>query len=403
MLHTRARVALARLNHPHIRRIAHTSARTGVLAARLLRWQRQLERFSTLARAMTRRRMLAILRVLFYVLPLAPLRRHALQRVRLTAVRPAKDTVTRARVIANPSSGTMLVPGALEELHEVVRWLNEQGLPTELCLTKHARHATQLAREAVKARMEMVIAAGGDGTINDVIQALAGQTTALGVLPLGTVNVWAHEMGIPRTAVGAADVLLQGERRRVDLGRAGSRYFLLMAGIGFDAEVARRVDQSPLKRMGLKVLDYAAVAGFLTVTQRPARLTIRQDGKRRTARSLMVIIGNTRLYGGAMTFTGRAVADDGLLDVVVVDGGGLLHRANVLGRAILRRDSLGTRVKYNRCRQLRLESDVPLPVQVDGEVLGTLPLTFSVAPLALTVIVPEGASPELFARDPLPQ
>jgi diacylglycerol kinase family enzyme len=115
-------------------------------------------------------------------------------------------------------------------------------------------------------------------------------------------------------------------------------------------------------------------------------------------RSLMVIIGNTRLYGAAFSFTGRAVADDGLLDVVIVGGGGPLYRAGVLGRALLRRRSLGPRVKYSRCRSIRLESDVPLPVQVDGEVIGMLPLTFSVAPLALTVIVPSHAPPALFSR-----
>jgi YegS/Rv2252/BmrU family lipid kinase len=345
--------------------------------------------------------MITVMRVAFFVLPLAPIRKRTMQRMRLTGVRLSRNVAPRARVIANPFSGTTIVPGVLEELRETVQWLTEHGLPTELCLTERPGHATELAREAVRAGMDMVIAGGGDGTINDVIQALAGHTTALGVLPLGSANVWAHEMGIPRTPIGAAEVLLRGARRRVDLGKAGNRYFLLMAGIGFDAEVARRVDAGTMKRLGLKMLDYAAVAGFLTLTQRPARITIRQEGKRRQMHSLMVIIGNTRLYGSALTFTGRAVADDGLLDVVVMGGGGLLYRAGVLLRAILRRRSLGPRVKYSRCRSIRLESDVPLPVQVDGEVIGLLPLTFSVAPLALTVIVSPSAPPDLFSRDAL--
>ncbi len=387
----------ARLSQPRIRHIA----RTGVWAMRALRWRQAMRRSSKLARVATRRRMIAVLRVAFYVLPLAPLRKRALTRMPLVGTRPARGVVARARIIANPFSGTMIVPGVIEELREAVAWLCDHGLPTELCLTTRPGHAVELAREAVKARLDIVIAAGGDGTINDVIQALAGTTTALGVLPLGTANVWAHEMGIPRTATGAADVLLSGVRRRVDLGRAGSRYFLLMAGVGFDAEVARRVDASALKRLGVKLLEYLAVASFLSVTQRPARVLIRQDGRRRSTRSLMIIIGNTRLYGSALTFTGRAVADDGLLDVVVVGGGGLLHRASVLGRAVLRRRSLGPRVQYHRCRALRLEADAPLPVQVDGEVIGTLPLTFSVAPLALTVIVPPHAPSALFSRQPL--
>ncbi len=396
------RRARDRLDHPRVRSIARTGARTGSVAAWMLRWQQALQRAYGLARVSTRRRTVAVLRVAFYVLPLAPLRRNALRRVRLPRSRSDRGPAPRARVIANPFSGTMIVPGMLEELQEAVQYLCDRGLPAELWLTERAGHATELARQAVKDGMEIVIAAGGDGTINDVIQALADQPTALGVLPLGSINVWAHEMGIPRTATGAAEVILRGVRRRVDLGRAGKRYFLLMAGIGFDAEVARRVEGGTLKRLGLKVLDYAAVASFLTVTQRPAKLYIRQDKRRHAARSLMVIVGNTRLYGGAMTFTNRAVADDGLLDVVIVGGGGLLYRAGVLLRAALRRPSLGPRVVYSRCRKIRLESDVPLPVQVDGEVIGTLPLTVSVAPQALTVIVPEHAPTALFSREPLP-
>ena len=105
----------------------------------------------------------------------------------------------------------------MRELEEAVTYLNAHGLPTELRLTERPGHAVELAREAVQAGMDIVIAAGGDGTVNDVIQALAGHETALGVLPLGTVNVWAREVGIPLCATDACEVLLNGVRRQVDL------------------------------------------------------------------------------------------------------------------------------------------------------------------------------------------
>ncbi|HEY7850652.1 MAG TPA: diacylglycerol kinase family protein, partial [Ktedonobacterales bacterium] len=250
---------------------------------------------------------------------------------------------------------------------------------------------------AVAGGMEMVIAAGGDGTVNDVIQALAGHTTALGVLPMGTVNVWAREMGIGLTAAEARETLVSGVRRRVDLGRAGQRYFLMMAGIGFDAEVARRVERGALKRVGLKMLDYIAAVVALSVTAKPADLRIQIGGRRRRERALMVIIGNTRLYGGAMTFTKRAVADDGALDVVVIGSGGLAHRIGVLWRAFLRRPGAGPRVRYERAQAIRVESRRAEPVQVDGEVIGHLPMTFTVAPQALRVILPPDAPAELFS------
>jgi diacylglycerol kinase family enzyme len=116
----------------------------------------------------------------------------------------------------------------------------------------------------------------------------------------------------------------------------------------------------------------------------------------------MVIIGNTRLYGGTMTFTRNAIADDGWLDAVTVGGGGITHKLAVLFGAMLRRKSLGPRVRYDRAKWIRLEAAQPLPVQVDGEVIGNLPMTFTIAPEALTVIVPEFAEAPLFQKPPLP-
>jgi diacylglycerol kinase family enzyme len=128
---------------------------------------------------------------------------------------------------------------------------------------------------------------------------------------------------------------------------------------------------------------------------------MRYDGTRRSVNALMLLIGNTRLYGGALTFAKQAVADDGWLDLVIVRNGSLAYRASVLLRAFFRRASLGPLVRYERFRTVRFESHVPLPVQVDGEVIGTLPMTFSVAPQALTVIIPPTAPPALFSRPPL--
>jgi YegS/Rv2252/BmrU family lipid kinase len=362
---------------------------------RLVYPQRPMRRVVTNGRTAWQR-MRATLRLAYYILPAPLLRPRLLIRA---AARPS--IAPRARIIANPLSGSLHGDLGVEALEEAAIWMTKRGLPTEICLTERPRHAHQLAAEAVRAGMDMVIAAGGDGTVNEVVQALAGHATALGVLPIGTVNVWAREMGIPLKLAQARELLVSGARRRVDLGRAGGHYFLLMAGIGFDAEVARRVERGILKRWGLKLLEYAATAGFLSMTRSPTRIWMRCDGKRRTTEALMVLIGNTRLYGGAFRFAKHAVADDGLLDVVIVGGGSLLARVGVLARALARRGSLGPRVRYARCRTIRLESSVPLPVQVDGEVIGTLPMTFSIVPGALSVIVPAGAPPELFAREPL--
>jgi YegS/Rv2252/BmrU family lipid kinase len=341
------------------------------------------------------RRMPAPLATLFFV---APTRRRAateLPRV----VSPARPP--QARIIANPVSGAAAHPLWRADLEETAAWLTEHGLPTELCLTDRPGGARQLAEEAVRGRLRTVVAAGGDGTINEVVQALAGHTTALGVLPLGTVNVWAREINLPHTLAEARTVILHGQRRRIDLGRANTRYFLLMAGVGIDAEATRRVQQHYLALRGLKLLDYAVTGGLLSFTQRPARLRVEREGRRRHLEAVQIVIGNTRLYGGAFAFTQRALADDGQLDVVYVGGRRLRHRAQVLLRAALRRRSLGVHALYDRVRAVRIESDAPLPVHVDGELAGFLPMTFTACPRMLTVIVPPAAPTDLFQHPPL--
>ncbi|HEX6797359.1 MAG TPA: diacylglycerol kinase family protein [Ktedonobacterales bacterium] len=378
---------LARANAERLRRLTRLSA----WIVRLLAWREPAHQWLTTLRTLPERSRAAF-RLAYYVAP------HAL----LRPARPALALSPTVRLIVNPASGGVHGGVDLALLRQTAVWLGEHGMPAEVCLTSGPGDATRLASEAVSKHLDLVVAVGGDGTVNGVIQALAGHDTALGVLPMGTVNVWAREMGISMNVVEARELLLHGARRRVDLGRAGSRYFLLMAGVGFDAEVARRVDRGPLKRIGLKLLHYITTAGVLSVTQSPTRVRMRFNGKRRSYNALMILIGNTRLYGGALSFTNRAVADDGLLDLVVVENGGLLYRLGVLGRALLRRASLGPRVRYRQARAIRVDADEPLPVQVDGEVIGTLPMTFSVAAGALTVVVPRDAQPRLFQHAPLP-
>jgi YegS/Rv2252/BmrU family lipid kinase len=363
-----------------------------MIGLQMLEWRERMRRPLALTTPTTIRRMGAMARLAYYVLP-APTRRKqdALDDESGVRFHP------RARIIANPRSGTLRMPLVLNQLNQVVAALTDAGLPVELCLTDRPGHASELAREAVRTGLEMVVAAGGDGTINEIIQELAGHSTALGILPLGTVNVWARETRIPLSLPDAARVLLYGVRRRVDLGRAGNRYFLMMAGVGFDAEVAQRVERSVLKRIGLKMLDYLTTVGMLGVTHKPVLVRMKHDGKRREISSHMLVVGNTRLYGGALTFTRHAIADDGLLDVVTVGGGGLIYRLGILRNAFLRRPRRGPRVRYERARNIRVEADAPLPVQVDGELIGKLPMSFSIAPLALTVVVPSNAPDELFS------
>lgn len=383
------------IRQPAIVRRLSAIARYGAYAATAAHWRTRFLRAWHAIHLVSIEYLQMLTHVTYFIQPASAL---PTRRVSPTPgeVHPESSEKPRARIIANPVSGTMRAPGMLAQLQAAADYLTLHGLPAEVRLTEHVGHATELARESVAKQMDIVIAAGGDGTVNDVVQGLAGHPTALGVLPLGTVNVWARETGIPLHIFEACDVVLSGVRRRVDLGRANTRYFLMMAGIGFDAEVTRRVEHGRLKRLGLKLVEYLATASVLTLTTRPAHIWLTSNGKRRPTSALMIVIGNTRLYAGALTFATRAVADDGVLDIVVIGGGGLLYRAGVVRRALLRRPSRGPQLRYERARTIRIDSTPPMPVQVDGEIIGTLPMTFSIAPLALTVIVPQTAPAALF-------
>lgn len=304
--------------------------------------------------------------------------------------RPSKPR--SAIIIANPHSG--FLPHG-HRLKEALEYLQRHEWRAELQYTKEPGDGTRLAQEAVKQRVTMVIAAGGDGTINEIIQGLAGSETALGVLPTGTVNVWAREMGIPLDLHDACNVLVYGQTRRTDLGCINGRYFLLMVGIGFDAEVTQAVERKPLKRLG--VLGYALAALWFGPGYAGFPMVMRQGDVVVKTRALQAVVGNTQLYAGAFKFTWQARCDDGQLDLCIVRKRNLIGRFVVLWDFFLRRDTRPRWVRYERFTSITIETPRPVAYQIDGDPGGYTPATLSVQPGALLVVVPRKTPPGLFA------
>jgi YegS/Rv2252/BmrU family lipid kinase len=301
-----------------------------------------------------------------------------------------------AIIIANPLSGSFPRHYAYK-LDETLTFLRQRGWKVDLHITKAAGEAQQLAHEAVARHANLVIAAGGDGTINEIIQELAGSETALAVLPYGTINVWAREIGIPLDIAVAREVLLNGQVRNIDLGRLNDRYFLLMAGIGIDGEVTQAVEKKPIKRLG--VLGYLLIATWLGLGYPSFRARLRFNNKRPLKlRALQIIVGNTQLYAGAVKFTWEAKCDDGLLDVCVV------RRRSVLGRIvmaldfILRREKRNQWIRYYTVTSLEISTRQPVAIQVDGEPAGSTPARFTIAAGALKVLVPQKVPEGLFSK-----
>ncbi len=301
-----------------------------------------------------------------------------------------------ALVIVNPVS-PHLPPR--RHLREAAAWLRAQDWRADWAFTRWAGEATAIARRAVGEGRDLVVVCGGDGTINEAINGLAGSQTPLAVIPAGTANVWAKEVGLPRRPLAALQVALQGQARRMDLGRAGAagegRYFFMMAGVGLDGQIAASLPLEVKRYLGATAYAVAAVRESLRF--RGQRLRLLLDGEPFEAPLLMMVVGNTRNYGGVAEITAHAYANDGLLDVCLFPGEGTLdivrHTLRVLAKAHLRAPS----VLYRQVRRVELAEESVLPVQLDGDFCPAYPTLFEVAPAALTVMLPR-RTPPLFRR-----
>ncbi len=296
----------------------------------------------------------------------------------------------RALLIHNTRSGQR-DRGA--EIAAAVQRLISAGWKLDAVSSDSAAELELQARRAVEAGVDMVIAAGGDGTLNLAIQAMAYRRAVLGILPTGTANVWALEMGIPTDIRAATELLLSGCTATVDLGRADGRYFLFVAGIGFDASVTREMNPGSKRKLGK--LAYVIAAIVQASKLRGTEATIVADGRVSRQRVLMVVASNTRLYGGVINMAPDAFVDDGLLDFWVFRGRGLLAAAAHVVTVLLGRHYRDPGARYYRSTTLTVAAKGDLPVQLDGDYYGVTPVTISVAPGALRVVVPPGRHPIL--------
>jgi diacylglycerol kinase (ATP) len=304
-------------------------------------------------------------------------------------------------LIVNPRSGPWDVR---RELPVVMNHLEEHGWKSTLHQTERAGEATQLAKQAREEGLDAVFVSGGDGTINEVINGLAESSVALGVLPGGTGNVWAKELGLPTRSprhwlplVDAARALVAGSTRRIDLGKANGRYFLQWAGLGLDADVTYAMEPRTRRQRRLGTLTYivAGVTAAANLVGTRARIWI--DDELVYRRSILIVISNSQLYGGKVRIATDARLDDGLLDVNVFAGTGFASAIRtVLGVAtgLHVRDP---RHSFYRGSVIRVEADKAMAIHVDGEPFDTTPLECAVVPRALTVLVPARTRSELFA------
>jgi diacylglycerol kinase (ATP) len=310
---------------------------------------------------------------------------------------------TDVLLIFNPIAGPR--SELRRDLERVVDYLGERGWRVRVRTTRKPGDATELARAAVAAQCKAVLAAGGDGTVHEVVNGLVGSDTAMGVLPIGTGNVWAKEIGLPTLSLTqpdrlltAARMLVDGEVRWVDVGQAGDRYFLVCAGVGIDSTVAAQVEPRSRTTKQLGAVAYLSAGLRIASDFGGVRGTIVVDDYTIRTRLIMVVVSNIQLYGGLVKMTPEARVDDGLLDVRIFKGLGpawvFRHVAGVFTHRHLR-DPM---VTHYQGRRVTIYTAEPFPVQLDGEPVGMTPVSLEVVPRALRVLVPRAAPADLFAH-----
>jgi diacylglycerol kinase (ATP) len=304
----------------------------------------------------------------------------------------------RARLIFNPSAGMRDEHAEIQRAADV---LNACGWSVEIVETKHVGDATRLARAAAGQNLDALIAAGGDGTVNEVANGLVDTPTALGVLPSGTANVWAKEMGLPLgDLVTAARRLADADVRPIDVGEVRGpaiepRIFVLWSGVGLDALITSDIEPQREMKRRLGALMFWLVGVRDAWSYHGKRATLIVGDKRLNRRVILALAANAQLYGGIVRIAPTAQVDDGLLDFVVFKGTGFWATAWHLVRVFLGAHVRDPQVEIYRAPYIAV-SGKNLRVHVDAEPIGLAPVEIRVRPRALRVLVPKTANRRLF-------
>jgi diacylglycerol kinase (ATP) len=296
----------------------------------------------------------------------------------------------RSWIIVNPNAGSV---DDLAGIEEVLGRLPD----TSMKLTEQAGDAERLAREALDQGVERVVAAGGDGTLNEVINGLSADFSraCLGLLPLGTGNDFARTIGVPNDLEGALAVLEEGRVRTLDVARAHigdiggiagrGRCFLNMSAGGFSGEVSERAGEAkdrwgPLAYMRAAIGALPELKGFLV------RITL-NGAETLELETYNVVISNGRYVASGIPVAPRAVLDDGLLEVMIAPATTIPQLAVLVPTVLLGRHMDSDLLLFRKATRVEIEGDPPMAFNVDGELLGEGPARFEILPRALRMIV----------------
>lgn len=287
------------------------------------------------------------------------------------------------------------------------RVFQQYGWGVEIETTLDGNHIPILARQAVQENMDSIIIVGGDGSINKALPGLVGTETALGILPAGTSNVWAQELGLPGLSLTrwsaleeSAHRLAHGSVQSVDVGLCNDKYFLLWAGIGLDAFIVHRIEPRKQWQKNFTIVRYAADVVWSASRWSGINLRVITNDHIVEGQFMLAEVSNIRLYaGGLATLSPQAVLDDGLMELWLFDGTSLEHILQQAWSLWSGQHVNSNRVQCLPFQKIRMESDSPIYIQMDGEPeIGGEHVTIEVLPRLLKVLIPDQASKSLFSN-----
>ncbi|WP_208591348.1 diacylglycerol kinase [Gracilibacillus suaedae] len=279
----------------------------------------------------------------------------------------------RARIIYNPTSGREAFK---KELPEVLRRFEEAGYETSAHATKCEGDATNAAKIAVDRKFDLIIAAGGDGTINEVIHGMAEQEyrPQLAIIPVGTTNDFARALGIPREIQKAVSVILEHHTRMLDIGKVNDHYFMNIAGGGKLTELTYEVP-SKLKTM-LGQLAYYLKGIEMLPSLKPTKVQIEYDGKWFDDEIMLFLVSNTNSVGGFEKIAPEAKMDDGYFDLVILRKTNLAEFVRIASLATKGAHLEDKNIFYTRANRIKVHTEEKMQLNLDGEYGGLLPGEF---------------------------
>lgn len=294
----------------------------------------------------------------------------------------------RMKLIVNPLSGGKKIETYLPIIKEILGRDNSLSL----ALTEKKNSAFQEAKKVSAKEYDLIVVCGGDGTMNEVINGVVSSNNSLpiGFIPCGTSNIYALSAGIPLDPIRACEIVVKKYVRKIDLGKVGTgnslRYFVSMAGVGYEASVIKSLKPNLVRTLGGIPAHLVTGVGVL-IKHQATELSIRVDGS--SCRGFEAIIANGSFYGVSSIIAPEADMADGYLDVIIFKNG---KRRDILryvlgilrGRHIYFKD-----VEYTKAKKIEIDAPGEVWIQVDGEIMGTLPQEIEICPQAIQVVLPE--------------